>query len=154
MGISVGRRNIFLWTLLAVVLLSAAAFANAQQYSNNEVSLGVQSQTWGHQGDNGFDHNLQYPTPIFTYTRNLSSTLAVEGAVEPWTQFFHTNYLESGHETLALGGIKAGWRGKHWGFYGKTEAGIATWSCGAWYYNPQPYSDCSRITNFALEYGA
>jgi hypothetical protein len=152
MRTSVGRSSTIPFAPLALVLLFPV-IASAQQYSNHEVTVGVQSQTWGQQTDNGFDHNLQYPTPSFTYTRNLSSTLAVEGTVEPWTQFFHTNYLESGHETLALGGIKAGWRGKEWGFYGKTQAGIASWSCGTWYYNPQPYSDCSRLTNFTLEYG-
>ena len=143
---------------LAVVLLSAAAVASAQQYSNHEITVGLQAQTWGQQYVDSSDedanyHYLQIPTTSFTYTRNLSSTLAIEGTTEPWTQFFRTNALESGRETLALGGIKAGWRGKKWGVYGKTQVAIASWSCGTYYYNPGPYSNCSRITNFALEYG-
>lgn len=139
---------------IVFILSSIAALAGAQQYSANEATIGLQAQTWGQQYQpDAFDHHLQIPTPSFTYTRNLSTTLAVEGTVEPWSQFFRTNYLESGHETLALGGIKAGWRGRQWGFYGKTQAGTASWSCGAWYFDPNPYSQCSRITNFALEYG-
>jgi hypothetical protein len=143
-----------------LVPLSLTAVAHAQQYSKNEITVGLQAQTWGQQYDNNgrpaFHHYLQYPTPSFTYARNLSATLAVEGTVEPWTQFFATNALESGHGTLALGGIKAGWRGKHWGFYGKAQAGIESWSCGNFYFNPangDPYFNCSRVTNFALEYG-
>jgi len=144
-----------LFTFLPMLLTGTA---NAQRYSNNEVTVGLQAQTWGTKYINSsnefaYHHYLQYPTPYFTYTRNLSSTLAVEGTVEPWTQFFRTNALESGHGTLALGGVKAGWRGREWGFYGKTQVGIASWSCGGWDYAPHPYSKCSRITNFALEYG-
>lgn len=151
------HRRLFLRTVV-LILSSVAALASAQQYSNHEISIGLQAQTWGKQyidrsNQFAFDHYLQIPTPSLTYTRNLSSTLAVEGNVEPWTQFFRTNYLASGHETLALGGIKAGWRGKRLGFYGKTQAGIASWSCGTWSYYPKPYSECSRITNFVLEYG-
>lgn len=150
-------RRLFFRTVV-LILSFVVAPASAQQYSNHEISVGLQAQTWGKRYFNGsdqfaFGHYLQIPTPSLTYTHNLSSTLAIEGTAEPWTQFFRTNALESGHETLALGGIKAGWRGKRWGFYGKTQAGIATWGCGAWYYNPSPYSECSRITNFALEYG-
>jgi hypothetical protein len=154
-----GRHFFRLRSILFVVLSAAAAAkGKAQQYTSNEVTLGLQASTWGARyvnGNNQFasNHYLQIPTPSLTYTRNLSSTLGIEGAVEPWTQFFRTNYLESGHETLALGGIKAGWRGKRWGVYGKTQAGIASWSCGTSYYNPHPYSNCARITNFALEYG-
>lgn len=153
-----GRYCWFLRRPVVYVFLALAALARAQQYSKNEVTVGLQAQTWGlnyvnSAGESAFKHYLEYPTPSFTYTRNLSSSLAIEGTAEPWSQFFRTNSLESGHETLALGGIKAGWRGKRWGFYGKTQAGVESWSCGSFYYDPSPYSDCSRITNFALEYG-
>lgn len=146
------------YAVLVAALLSSTPIAPAQKYADQEVTVELQAQTWGRQYINSnlesaSNHYLQYPTPSITYTRNLSSTLAIEGTVEPWTQFFHTSALESGHETLALGGIKAGWRGKQWGIYGKTQAGVASWSCGAWFYNPNPYFKCSRTTNFALEYG-
>ena len=151
------RYRCLIWGAIILVPLAVVIHARAQQYSTNEVTVGLQAQTWNQQYDNNgqpaYHHYLQPPTPSFTYTRNLSPTLAVEGTVEPWTGFFKTNALESGHETLALGGIKAGWRGRTWGFYGKTDVGVASWSCGAWYYSPKPYSNCSRITNFALEYG-
>jgi len=147
-----------LFRLITPIFLFNFAPLYAQQYSDHEITVGLQAQTWGREYVNSSDeyayhHYLQYATPSFTYTRNLSSTLAVEGTVEPWTQFFRTNALESGHGTLAFGGVKAGWRGKKWGFYGRTQVGIASWSCGGWYYAPHPYSQCSRITNFALEYG-
>lgn len=140
------------------VLLLPLVSASAQQYANNEFTIGLRSQTWGQQyvsstSQTAYRHYLEVPTPAFTYTRNLSATLALEGTVQPTSQFFRTNGFEAGHELLALGGVKAGWRGRRWGFYGKTLAGIESWSCGLWYYDPHPYSNCSRITNFALEYG-
>lgn len=142
--------------LVLFVLLSSASVVPAQRYAPNEVTVGLQARTWGQQyvanNQPAYYHYLQIPTVSFSYTRNLSSTLALEGTVEPWSQFFRDNAVQSGHETIALGGIKAGWRGERWGFYGKTEAGITSQSCAQWY-TPPPYSHCSRITNFALEYG-
>jgi hypothetical protein len=49
--------------------------------------------------------------------------------------------------------VKTGWRGKRFGFYGEVQAGVASFSCGTWFYDPQPYAGCARLTNFALEYG-
>ncbi len=140
---------------LAAVLLLSAVCARAQSYSAHEISVGIAGQTWGYTNNAGFsfDHYLGLPVLSLGYTRNLSPSLAVEGTIQPTSQFFQTNALESGHETLALGGVKAGWRGARWGFYGKAGVGVESWSCGAWYYAPSPYTDCSRITNFALEYG-
>lgn len=130
----------------------------AQQYSSDEFTFGAAMHTWSYRylGGNqqyAYDHHLEDSKPSFTYTRNLSPSLAVEGAVDPVSQFLQTNSLESGRELLALGGVKAGWRGRRWGFYGKAEVGVASWSCGLFFYNPKPYSDCSRVTNFAFEYG-
>ena len=147
------------WALLNArylpLLIAAPPILAAQSYSNHEVSVGIASQTWGYTSTigNSWDHHLAIPVLSLDYTRNLSPSLAVEGTFQPTSQFFRTNFLESGRETLALGGIKAGWRGARWGFYGKTQVGVESWSCGAWYYTPNPYSNCSRITNFALEYG-
>jgi hypothetical protein len=141
--------------LIAIAL--AAPIARAQQYSANQVTVGLEARTFGEQGRgcNGAsacNHYLQTPTPAFTYTRNLSPSLALEGTVEPWTQFFPTSEpLESGHETVAFGGIKAGWHGRRWGFYGETLAGITSGSCDT-NYGSSAYC-VHRITNFALEYG-
>lgn len=150
-------RNRALQFAIAAIAACPTTLVAAQSYSNNEISVGIAGQTWGYQyvANNQFawDHYLAEPAPSFGYTRNLSPSLALDGEFRQSGQFFKTNALESGYETLALGGVKAGWRGARWGFYGKTEAGIESWSCGAWYYDPNPYSDCSRITNFALEYG-
>jgi hypothetical protein len=145
----------------AIALLMVLVFcskAKAQQFSSNELTAGVSSRTWGQYytttaGQQAFHHYLGSSIPAFTYDRNLSSTLAIEGSVEPWSQFFKNSYTESGHEIVALAGIKAGWRGARWGLYGKTRAGIASDSCGDWSFSPQPYSNCTRVTNFTMDYG-
>jgi hypothetical protein len=152
------RRNDLRFLAISSIVTFWPVLAHSQQYTTSEFTVGLQAQTWDERYvDNNnhfaYHHYLQIPNPSFTYTRNLSSTLAIEGTVEPLTQFFSTNYQESGHGTLAMGGIKAGWRGKEWGLFGKTQAGIASWSCGTWIDVPKPYSDCSRITNFVVEYG-
>ena len=140
-----------------IALFYSATLASAQQFSANEVTVGLDARTWGEQSRNcsgisACNHYLQVPTPSFTYTRNLSPSLALEGSVEPWSQFFPTSEpLESGHETVALAGIKAGWRGRRWGFYGETLVGIVSGSCDT-NYGSSAYC-LHRITNFALEYG-
>ncbi|MGA2806908.1 MAG: hypothetical protein ABSE87_02175 [Terracidiphilus sp.] len=98
-------------------------------------------------------HYLGYPAPSFSYARNLSPSLALEGTFQPTSQFLKTNSSGSGRETLALGGIKTGWRNGRLGLYGKAQAGVASFSCGTWFYDPNPYTGCARQTNFALEYG-
>lgn len=150
------NRAIQIAALASTVLLFAVPLC-AQSYSNNEISVGIASQTWGsyQNPENTWDHHLGEPTLSIGYTRNLSPSLAVEGSVLPTSQFFQTNdrVIYSGHETLALGGVKAGWRGARWGFYGKTEAGIVSWSCRGNYTSRDIYTGCSYVTNFALEYG-
>lgn len=130
----------------------------AQSFSDNEFSLGIATQTWAYRYRQSslspsYTH-VAVPVLSLGYTRNIARSLAVEGVFQPTSQFFRTNFLESGRQTLALGGVKAGWRGSQWGFYGKTQGGVQSWSCGAFDYAPNPYLACSRLTNFALEYGA
>jgi hypothetical protein len=147
----------FLQATLLVAFLFWGSVGSAQQYSASEVTVGLAARTFGEEpsactGLSACKHYLQVPTPSFTYTHNLSPSLAIEGVVEPWSQFFPTSEpYESGHETVALGGIKGGWRGRRWGFYGTTRVGITSGSCDTNYGNS---SSClKRITNFALEYG-
>jgi hypothetical protein len=70
--------------------------------------------------------------------------------VQPTSFFLETTALGSGRQTAALGGVKVGWRGQRWGVYGKVRAGIVSFSCGK---SDFTYSNCVRLTNFAMEYG-
>ncbi|MGD0890778.1 MAG: hypothetical protein ABR923_04525 [Terracidiphilus sp.] len=151
-----------LWAVVFFAIFLSAA-ARAQQYANQEVTVGVDSQTFGAMictviGSGplcqpGHDHYLSYPVPSATYTYNLSPSLALEGTVVPTSQFRYANDYGSGRETLAMGGVKTGWRGNKWGFYGEVQAGIGSFSCSVYTSAPDPYSNCQRVTNFALEYG-
>jgi hypothetical protein len=152
---------IYLWIFPLLLLLPSAA--SSQQIARDEFTASVGLQTLGQaictpidggpQCQPGTDHYVIPSLPAFTYTRNLSSSLALEGMVQPSSFFLETNALGSGRQTIAMGGVKVGWRGQRWGFYGKMRAGIVSFSCGTFYYDPSAYSDCTRITNFAMEYG-
>jgi len=138
-----------------------------QQFSANEFTVGAAFQTyaWGNgQGcllDAGASclHSVS-PGPSFTYSRNLSPILALEGTYQPTSAYFMQNGLfDSGRMALALGGVKSGWRGRRWGLYGKLQAGVASFSCATWNdeinANQQlsGWNHCGRLTHFALEYG-
>jgi hypothetical protein len=135
----------------------------AQQFTPNELTVGIDFQTYGIQTctligsgpfcQPGTDHALSYSTPSFTYTRNLSPSLALEGTVQPTSPFRYNDATAAGRETLALGGVKTGWRVKRWGLYGEVQAGVDSFSCNTWNFAPKPYSNCARNTHFALEYG-
>jgi hypothetical protein len=135
----------------------------AQEYARQEVTVGVDDQTFGVAGctligsgpecQPGHTRTLSDPAPTVIYTYNLSPSLALEGTVSPTSGFRYANDYGSGRETLAMGGVKTGWRGDKWGFYGEIQAGIGSFSCSVFYYSPAPYSNCQRVTNFALEYG-
>ncbi len=150
-----------LWFLSLLPLLPAAA--PSQQFARDELAVSIGLQTFGQQTcapiGTGPQCQLEtnhyaYPSlPSFTYSRNLSPSLALEGMVQPTSFFLETNALGSGRQMLALGGVKVGWRGQRWGFYGKVRAGVAGFSCGTFDYDPSAYSDCVWQTNFAMEYG-
>jgi hypothetical protein len=137
--------------------------APAQQFTRNEIAVSIGLQTVGQQTCTPIgsgpqcqpetNHYAYVSLPSFTYTRNLSPSLALEGMVQPTSFFLQTNALGSGRQMLALGGVKVGWRGQRSGLYGKVRAGAVGFSCGTFDYNPNAYSDCAWQTNFAMEYG-
>ncbi|MGO8757300.1 MAG: hypothetical protein ACLQG3_04175 [Terracidiphilus sp.] len=153
--------GISLWFLSLPLLLPVAA--PSQQFTRDELAVSIGLQTVGQQTCVPIGAGPQcqpetnhyaYPSlPSFTYSRNLSPSLALEGMVQPTSFFLETNSLGSGRQMLALGGVRAGWRGQRWGLYGKVRAGVAGFSCGTFDYDPSAYSDCTRQTNFAMEYG-
>ena len=152
-----------LCTFAIICFFTPSIRLTAQQYSTHEITVGTNFQTYGMDtctpiGDGpfctpGVEHAASFQTPSIAYTFNLSPSLALEGTVVPTSPFRKTNRYGSGRETLALSGAKTGWRGKDWGVYGEIQVGIGSFSCGNFFYDPVPYSRCSRITNFALEYG-
>jgi hypothetical protein len=155
-----------LFQLLATAVFIHSFFSlpgAAQEYAKQEVTLGLDFQSYGvgtcdligngPECSPGVDHYLSPPAPSVTYTWNLSPSLALEGTVSPTSVFRKTNEYGSGRELLAMGGVKTGWRGRKWGIYGEVLAGVGSFSCGYYIYDPAPYSDCARVTNFALEYG-
>jgi hypothetical protein len=151
----------FFGLFLSLTLPPATAFA--QQYTKNELTAGTGFQTYSIQScvpipgtpscNPAYSRTFNYTTPTFEYTRNLSPSLALIGTFQPTSAFRYNNSLDAGRETLALGGVKTGWRGRRWGFYGDVEVGVASFSCGNWDVDPKPYANCTKLTNFALEYG-
>lgn len=152
-----------LFLLASAAALPLASPAWSQQYAPNEVTVGTTLQTWGQAGcipigagplcSPATSHDAFLSAPTFTYTRNLSPSLALVGTFLPTSPFLQTNSLTSGRETLALGGVQSGWRGRRWGFFGELLPGVASFTCGTWFYAPKPYSGCTHLTNFSLEYG-
>lgn len=145
-----------------VLLTSVCSPAQAPQYSSNEVTVGIAAQTYGSSTCSpiagtpfctpGVEHAVSNPVPSFSYTRNLSPSLALEGTFQPGINYAANRMTDAGSMTLALGGVKTGWLGKRWGLYGRMQAGTASFSCGTWLWSSTPYKGCAR-TNFAMEYG-
>jgi len=151
----------FLWVVSSALLLRIAA--PAQQFAANELTAGADLQTYGEQscepiGSTGLcspsvDH-YAFPAPSIVYTHNLSPSLALEGVISPPAASVGAISLPADRQTLALGGVKTGWRGKRWGAYGRIDAGVASYSCGL--YGSSSLSAppaCTRVTDFAMEYG-
>lgn len=146
-----------LWIFSALLLLKIPA--PAQQFSSNEITVSAGLQTYGVQsftpiGSTGTCHPIVehsvFPAPSITYTRNLSPSLAIDGVAQLPASFLGTGSSPAGRQALVLGGVKTGRRGRRWGFYGKMQAGFASYGCENY---SSPSSNCTRLTNFALEYG-
>src|SRR5579883_1017746 len=144
--------------LLIFALLFARASA-AQQYTSQEIGLGVVAQTASSYQENtsyvGSRHIFAGPQGRYTY--NLSPSLAIEGSVGYLPGYQSTLAGDNGHELLVLAGVKAGWRGRRFGLYGKIEPGISSWSPGLILYKVgpgmQPQEFSQRRSNFTLDYG-
>jgi hypothetical protein len=148
--------------LLAVAVALLPGSLRAQQYARWEAGAGVVSETaspvlfdFNGPGYIGARHLFGGPEGRFDW--NLSPSLAIEGNVGYLTGF-QTSYMgDNGHELLALGGIKAGWRGRHFGIYGKAEPGISSWTPGLWNgLGPAPEYEkiYHRRTDFTMDLGA
>jgi len=154
-------RSRLIYYAFLILLLRVQAFS--QQFARNELTVGAALQTYSAQGcipigsgplcQPETDYYAFVSAPVITYTRNLSPSLALEGTFRPSSQFLTASTLGAGRQTLALGGVRTGWRGQRWGFYGKVQTGVASYSCGSYENYPSPYSNCARVTHFALEYG-
>jgi hypothetical protein len=138
-------------------LFSFQAFP--QQFTRNEFTVGSGLLTYGNgpsktsSGTMVINRTIPAATPSFTYTYNLSPSLALEGTFQPTSVLLIPNTMAGDRETLAMGGVKTGWRGRRWGLYGKVQAGVVSSSCYTWYWTQNGWDNCGRITNFAVEYG-
>jgi hypothetical protein len=161
----------YIFPLVLIVLLSFplcfCPSTHGQEFAPNEVTVsgnlqGYNTQTSRQIGSgstyitNGRKYDFSIPT--FTYTRNLSPSLGLVATVTPSTPMRYTGTYGSGHEMLAMGGVRTGWRGRHFDLYGQTLAGAASYSCDQWNWKSDgnsyvPYSNCKRQSHFALEYG-
>lgn len=145
-----------LWFFLLLPVCSPA-----QQFTRQEIGLGLQSQTASLFVDVAPSSVPDYigPPHIFAgplgrSTWNLSPSLALEGSLA-YLPGYQTSFgVDNGHELLALAGVKAGWRRRRFGLYGKIEPGLASFSPGlnVQIYASQP-TDYERRTNFALDTG-
>jgi hypothetical protein len=145
---------------LCLVLLTLAvhsATARAQQYSHYEAGIGAVSETaseYGVENYVGGRHIFAGPQGRFDW--NLSPSLAIEGSVGYLPGFQSSYYDDNGHELLALGGVKAGWRGRRFGLFGKAEPGISSWTPGfeSVVGTPQDFKIVySRRTDFTMDLG-
>lgn len=151
----------FAFLLCWVFLLLVPSFASAQQFTRQELGLGVQSQTASLYVDVAPSSVPDYVGPRHAfagpygrYTWNLAPSLALEGSVA-YLPGFQTSFgVDNGHELLALAGVKAGWRRHYIGLYGKIEPGIASFSPGLnVQIHPNQPDEYQRRTNFALDTG-
>ena len=142
-------------------VLLLAPLAPAQQFTRQELGLGVQSQTASLYVDVAPSAIPDYigPRHIFAgpfgrYTLNLAPSLALEGSLG-YLPGYQTSFgVDNGHETLALAGVKAGWRRHRIGLFGKIEPGFASFSPGLnVQIHPNQPNDYQRRTNFALDTG-
>jgi hypothetical protein len=152
-----GRNALPLW----MALLLLPSLASAQQFTHQEIGLGLQSQTASLYVDVAPSAVPDYigPRHIFAgpfgrYTWNLSPSLALEGSLG-YLPGYQTSFgVDNGHELLALAGVKAGWRRRRFGLYGKIEPGLASFSPGLnVQIHPDQPTDYQRRTNFALDTG-
>lgn len=153
-----GRSALLLWTALHF----SACFLSAQNFTRHEAALGLQSQTSSLYVElapasipDYFGPRHIFPGPVGRYTFNLSPSLALEGSIG-YLPGFQTSFgVDNGHELLALAGVKAGWRGRRLGLYGKLQPGVASFSPGlnvTTAFGQPP--DYQRRTSFALDDGA
>jgi hypothetical protein len=105
--------------------------SQAQQFAPNEITVGTAFQGGSNDG---------LAAPAFTYTHNLSPSLALEGTYLPTSTNLNAVNQPPNRETMLMGGVKAGWRGERWGLYGTIKTGIVRLSE-------------TPVTNFGLEYG-
>jgi len=126
----------------------------AQDYTRVDIGLGTLTES--STDENANYHVTSGGTVLGTY--NLSRSLAVEGSFGYLPAFQHSVWEERGHEELGFGGLKMGRRGSRLGIYGKIEPGLVSFSCGVSFYGLppvyNPYTNCERRTDFALQYGA
>lgn len=139
----------------------AGSAARAQRYTTQEVGVGAASETasayfyalplYSYTGPRN-----DFVGPVGRYTWNLSPSLAIEGSVAYLPGYQSGGATDTGHELLALGGVKAGWRGRRFGIYGKAEPGISSWTPGLVVYEgtPQSYRVVDeRRTDFTMDMG-
>jgi hypothetical protein len=133
----------------------------AQRFTRQEIGLGLQSQTASLFVNaapsavpdyNGPRH--LFAGPFGRSTWNLAPSLALEGSLAYFPGYQTSFGVDNGHELLALAGVKAGWRRRRFGLYGKIEPGLASFSPGLnVQIHPDQPSDYQRRTNFALDTG-
>jgi hypothetical protein len=147
--------RILLGSLMLTLLVLPVS---AQQISRQEVGLGLQTS-----GDHpyglvpelkGFYGEYLFGSPELRYTLNLNRNLALEAEGSTSWNGVPTSVREGGHQTLALGGIKAGFRRGRWGFFATSAAGAVSFSQAEGLYQPDGSIVYNRLTHFALRQGA
>lgn len=132
--------------------------SHAQIYTAQEAGVGIVSEThslWDQGSSGGANYagaKHIFAGPLGRYTWNLSPSLALEGSAGYLPGFQSSYGGDNGHELLALGGVKAGWRRRRFGVYGKLEPGIASFTPGFRPFLNQP-TNYQRRTEFTLDYG-
>ena len=146
-----------------ICLAAGERTAATQQYTRQEAGAGIVAVTASPWDADSTGPRHLFSGPDGRYTWNLSPSLAVEGSVGYVTGYQKIDGTDNGHELLTLGGVKAGWRGRRFGFYGKMEPGIASFTPGLTTLSPATYSGAgpppdfkvvnARRTDFAVDLG-
>jgi hypothetical protein len=145
--------------------LGLAASLEAQQYAAHEISLGVIGHTTntdvtapyhlslspGAVSLLGAQQEQMFAGPAVRFDENLTSHFALEASMAYTLGHEFSNYSEGGHALITGAGVKAGWRGRRFGLYGRVLPGAIHFNDA--YVFPNNPLQHTGATHFALEDG-
>lgn len=119
---------IFRFLLFPGVLVPMVAFG--QQITRTELGVGYYGQTNTNFVGTESVSKSGYSGPFARFSFNLNQSVALEASAFDSTDLVPSDNKAGGHQVLVLGGIKAGLRRRHFGVFGRLNAGAASYSRG------------------------
>ena len=150
--------TLFRFLLSFAILVPMLGFS--QQITRTELGVGYYGQTNTNFAGTQFAYRSGYSGPFARFSFNLNQSVALEASAFDSTNLVPSDNKVGGHQVLVLGGIKAGLRRRHFGVFGRLDAGAASYSRGLELIEVQNGRVLNvpplfyRETHFALEPGA